>query len=205
MQEFNSLKGQNSTGTRKSDARAPQPLVYATLQAYLVRAPAFLDFLIKHAKDNEYSLGVKLVRGAYIEAELDVHRNRSISKPIKSGSISPDKNPPTYPNKESTDAAYDSCVRVLVGEIASDVAGARKVEGKTSLTPGIGVLFGTHNWKSSRLVLDEILKVGLGKEVVDSSSVSAKGVEKKKKIVLSEGVRQRVCMAQLYGNFLIIS
>ena len=209
MQEFNSLKGQCSTGTSKSKsgARALQPLVYATLQAYLVRAPTFLDFLIKHAKDNEYSLGVKLVRGAYIEAEVEVHRDRS----IKSGSISPDKNPPTYPNKELTDAAYDNCVRVLVGEIARDVAGARKVEGKTSLTPGIGVLFGTHNWKSSRLVLDEILKVGLGKEVVDSNSmgvdtrIERKGVEKTKKIVLSEGVRQRVCMAQLYGKFLILS
>jgi hypothetical protein len=54
-------------------------------------------------------------------------------------------------------------------------------------TPGIAVLFGTHNWKSSRLVLDEIQRVGLGRSVDD-------------KIVLTEQVRQRVFMAQLYGK-----
>ena len=233
MQEFNSLKGQGSSGTNTSTSttRTLQPLVYTTLQAYLVRTPSFLDFLIKDAKDNQYSLGVKLVRGAYIDAEVDAHshagRDRSLprgTKMSRSGSISPDEDPPTYPNKGSTDEAYDNSVRVLVGEVARDVVGddeAWKVEGKSS-TPGIGVLFGTHNWKSSRLVLDEILRVGLGKEVVDSNSefgsdaISGSApthieIERSrrgkvdKKIILSEEVRQRVSIAQLYGEHFLDS
>ena len=36
-----------------------------TYQAYLRRLPAHLDHAIRHAEDNGYVLGVKLVRGAY--------------------------------------------------------------------------------------------------------------------------------------------
>ena len=230
MQEFNSLKGQGSSGTitSTSTTRTSQPLVYTTLQTYLVRTPSFLDFLIKDAKDNQYSLGVKLVRGAYIDAEVDAHsharRDRSLPRGTEmsgSGSISPNEDPPTYPNKGSTDEAYDNSVRVLVGEVARDVVGddeAWKVEGMSSSnsTPGIGVLFGTHNWKSSRLVLDEILRVGLGKEVVESNSISGSEathieIERSrrgkvdKKIILSEEVPQRVTIAQLYGEHFLDS
>jgi len=36
-----------------------------TYQAYLRRLPEHLDHAIKHAEENNYVLGVKLVRGAY--------------------------------------------------------------------------------------------------------------------------------------------
>ena len=159
MQEFNSP---NSS-----------PLVYSTIQAYLTRTPSFLNFLINHAKSNDYSLGIKLVRGAYIDAEIHAHAHP------QSLSISPDKDPPTFPEKALTDDAYNHCVRVLVREVASN--------------PAIAVLFGTHNWDSSRLVLDEIVNVGLGKRVDNE------------KILLSERARKGVCMAQLYGTFFPLS
>jgi len=237
MQEFNSLEGRSNI-----EGTANQPLVYTTLQAYLVRTPAFLDFLTKHARDNDYSLGIKLVRGAYIDAEVLAHASKLESEVVNTEaikSISPDENLPTYPNKESTDAAYDNCVRVLVAEVARDVVRARiqlqsGVLGSTKIeeekitpspTPRIAVLFGTHNWKSSRLVLDEILRVGLG-EIVDSTSRTGNepgddnsdttGIETKGegrsvrekiegKIILSEEVRQRICMAQLYGKLFLNS
>jgi proline dehydrogenase len=210
-------------------------LVYTTLQAYLVRAPDFLDFLITHARENEYALGVKLVRGAYIDAEVAAHarhkphaqttyisNSRSPEVEVVKAcrtmghkSISPDQRPPTYPSKEATDAAYDACVRVLVREVAKDVGRARfQPPGvhEKEIAPSIAVLFGTHNWRSSRLVLDEILRLGLGKEIVESGvgernevggDRSKDMMKTEKKIILNEEVRQRICMAQLYGESLV--
>ena len=38
-------------------------------QCYLARQPDFLQAAIKHAADNGYALGLKLVRGGYIVKE----------------------------------------------------------------------------------------------------------------------------------------
>lgn len=172
MQEFNSIKLDSQ----------PQPLVYTTLQSYLVRTPPFLDFLIAHAKNHDYALGIKLVRGAYVDTELAAH-SRTLNGSIIP--LSPEDKPPTFSSKQETDAAYDRCVSVLVGQVASESV------------PKVGVMFGTHNWKSCKLVLDEIVRVGLGKEV-------DLPISRGKKIVVSEQVAKRVCMAQLYGELLCL-
>ena len=228
MQEFNSFRLHDA---RSLEARplihdkvdptipVPQPLVYTTLQAYLVRAPAFLEFLLAHARENEYALGVKLVRGAYVDAEVAEHAHAAAHSASQSSSpsaemvtlkgssksISPDQHPPTYPSKEATDAAYDACARVLVEEVARDVERG-PVHSGTGVVPRIAVLFGTHNWRSVRLVLDEILRLGLAEEVVDSNKVEGKkdGSNPEKKLVLSEEVRQRISMAQLYGEYTVL-
>lgn len=57
-----------STGNSPADALSetpPCPPCSGTYQAYLRRLPAHLDHAIRHAQDNGYILGVKLVRGAY--------------------------------------------------------------------------------------------------------------------------------------------
>jgi proline dehydrogenase len=40
-----------------------------TFQSYLTRQPEYLEAAIRHAEENGYSLGVKLVRGAYFMQE----------------------------------------------------------------------------------------------------------------------------------------
>ena len=40
-----------------------------TYQSYLTRQPQHLDYAIRHAEQNDYALGIKLVRGAYFVQE----------------------------------------------------------------------------------------------------------------------------------------
>ena len=40
-----------------------------TYQSYLTRQPAYLASAIRHAEENGYALGIKLVRGAYFVRE----------------------------------------------------------------------------------------------------------------------------------------
>ena len=86
-----------------------------------------------------------------------------------------------WSKKTETDDAYNECVRVLVGAVREGIsrsqAGAWGIEGKGRLkslwpwgpTPStkranIGVLIGTHNWDSCRLILDDLVDAGLATE-----------------------------------------
>ncbi|KIJ98279.1 hypothetical protein K443DRAFT_680913 [Laccaria amethystina LaAM-08-1] len=132
-------------------------------------------------------------------------KTESKPKRFRSLSISPDLEPPVWTEKKETDDAYNECVRVLVKAVREDIsrsqAGARGIEGKgwlKSLWPwdpkpstkraNIGVLFGTHNWDSCRLVLDELVDAGLATRREGGRAAS-----------LEEEVVDRVAVAQLYG------
>jgi proline dehydrogenase len=56
-------------------------------------------------------------------------------------------------------------------------------------TPTIGVLFGTHNWKSCGLILDELVKSGLARK--DRGG--------RDQVVLGDDVTERLTIGQLYG------
>lgn len=60
--------------------------------------------------------------------------------------------------------------------------------------PTIGVLFGTHNWKSCDLILNELVRHGLASQEL----LLAGG--KEPIIHLDEEVTERVTVGQLYGN-----
>ncbi|KAI0325024.1 FAD-linked oxidoreductase [Cubamyces sp. BRFM 1775] len=180
-------------GSRRSEetsATRVQPLIYNTYQGYLRRTPEYLAQSIADARAEGYALGVKLVRGAYHPHEIEVHKAALTSRmeaTTPSGthelSISPDNMPPVWLSKDETDTCYDSSVKALIALIREDVDKCAK----GAPGPAIGALFGTHNWDSANLVVDELVKQGL------ASTDSSGGVW------ISDAAMQRVAVAQLYG------
>ncbi|ESK84830.1 proline dehydrogenase [Moniliophthora roreri MCA 2997] len=180
MREFNVNKSKTSSGLNI------QPLIYGTFQAYLRRTPSHLQLAMKDAQENNYTLGVKLVRGAYHPHEVAATRDRTLGKP--SLSISPEEHPPVWSVKEETDKCYDECTKTLIGWINDDIQQSKQ-KGRGQR---IGVLFGTHNWTSSRLILSELVRQGIAKE--ERGSENGESV-----VVLGDEVTERLTMGQLYG------
>ncbi|MCK9321091.1 MAG: proline dehydrogenase family protein [Bacteroidales bacterium] len=81
-----------------------KPIVFTTLQMYRNDRLDYLEFLIEMAKRENFKLGIKFVRGAYMEKE----RQRA-----KEGNY-PD---PIYSTKSETDAAYDKAIKISVENI----------------------------------------------------------------------------------------
>ncbi|KAI0308759.1 FAD-linked oxidoreductase-like protein [Amylostereum chailletii] len=192
MREFNALP------SSKADASSSVlPVIYVTFQAYLRRTPEYLAQSIKDAKAGNYSLGAKLVRGAYHVQENAAHTlaksdpSSAVASPRKhapSLSISPDPLPPVWSSKAETDACYNACARVLVHAVAADVASSSSV---VPHVPTLGVLFGSHNWTSLRLILDELDKRGLAEKVGEVGGESV--------LRLGDAVTDRITLAQLFG------
>lgn len=144
-------------------------------------------------------------------------------------SISPDPEPPVWGEKGETDACYDACARVLVEAVARDsarvggvdkhpaegadrdgvgvgamVGGEGEGKGGRKGQPGVGVLFGTHNWNSSNLILEEAVKHGMAHYVREEPGTGTGQGELATKageevVQLSEALTERVTVAQLYG------
>ncbi|KAF9466940.1 FAD-linked oxidoreductase-like protein [Collybia nuda] len=170
MRRFNKLDS--------SETSKVQPLIYGTYQAYLQRTPGHLAQSFADAKANNYALGVKLVRGAYHPHEIAAHAGVSDKRSL---SISPDPQPPVWMTKAETDQCYDACAKVLVKAIKDDLLSTG------APAPTVGVLFGTHNWASCGLILDELVDSGL----------AHKG--ERDQVVLSDDVTERLTIGQLYG------
>jgi proline dehydrogenase len=79
-------------------------IVYNTLQMYRTDRLEFLKQSLERAKQNGYYLGIKLVRGAYMERE----RLRAIQNGYPS---------PIWPDKNSTDQAYDKAQAFCIENI----------------------------------------------------------------------------------------
>jgi proline dehydrogenase len=79
-------------------------IVFNTLQMYRTDRIEFLKESIRKARDGNYYLGVKFVRGAYMEKE----RKRAASMGYPS---------PIHPDKAATDSAYDEALRISVENI----------------------------------------------------------------------------------------
>ncbi|KAI8983268.1 FAD-linked oxidoreductase [Trametes punicea] len=190
MRRFNKLPGKSWFGGASQQALEVQPLVYATYQAYLRRTPQHLAQSIAAARKEGYSLGVKLVRGAYHPHELAAHpsatehADASLASPSTSTtlSISPEPVPPVWTSKTDTDSRYDDCVRTLIAAVREDVRRRGPRE-----PPTIGVLFGTHNWESANLIVEELVRQGL-------ATAEEGGV-----VEVQDPVAERVTIGQLYG------
>lgn len=103
-------------------------LIYYTFQMYCHKMLNNLKTLHRHAVQNGYRLGAKLVRGAYMEKERERAEEMGYEDPIQ-------------PNKEATDRDYDLAVRYCVENIHQ-----------------IGLFSGSHNEASNyklTLVIDE--------------------------------------------------
>ncbi|HZX75117.1 MAG TPA: proline dehydrogenase family protein, partial [Cyclobacteriaceae bacterium] len=81
-----------------------QPIIYNTVQLYCTDRLAFLKSSFEKAKAGGFFLGMKLVRGAYMEKE----RRRAMEKNYTS---------PIHIKKESTDRDYDAAVNFCLENI----------------------------------------------------------------------------------------
>jgi proline dehydrogenase len=188
MRKYNAMDQKPTTGDS-------QPLIYATYQAYLRRTPELLAETLEQAKRENYSLGIKLVRGAYHPYEIAAHplalppssaSTMTVTNEHDTPSISPDPQPPVWEHKSESDACYDNCVRTILEQVAKDVSHPTR-----NNVPRIGALFGTHNWNSSNLILEESVRHGLATKERDE--------EGKEVVVLKDAMTERVTVGQLYG------
>lgn len=99
-------------------------IVYTTLQLYRWDRNDYFKRLIEDARANGYKLGIKIVRGAYLEKENERARKMGYTTPIN-------------PTKEATDEEYNRAVEIFMDNI--DV---------------VDICVGTHNEESCRLLLD---------------------------------------------------
>jgi len=108
-----------------------QAIVYNTFQLYRKDRLDFLKSSFEKARQGNYLLGAKLVRGAYMEKE----RKRAAEKNYPS---------PIQDSKENSDRDYDLALRFCVDHIAH-----------------IAVCAGTHNESSSRLLVQLMEEKGI--------------------------------------------
>lgn len=101
--------------------RSESPLVYNTIQGYLKGSKANLDRHITLAAQEGWSLGIKLVRGAYIEHEI-----RSL----------------IYDTKEDTDRSYDLIADTMLCRTMPNNA-------KDLRFPNAALFLATHNAASA--------------------------------------------------------
>ncbi len=108
-----------------------KPVIFNTLQMYRTDRLDYLRKLIVFAKENNVYVGVKFVRGAYMEQE----RQRAAQLGIVS---------PIYPNKQATDNAFDEALRLAVENIEV-----------------VSVFCGTHNEVSTELLMKLMAEHGI--------------------------------------------
>jgi len=98
-------------------------IVFNTAQLYRHDRVEFIKRCYFDAQTNNYFLGFKLVRGAYMEKERERAKEMGYNSPI-------------YPNKKATDKGYDDAVRFCVEHIDR-----------------IAICAGTHNETSSEMLV----------------------------------------------------
>ena len=110
-----------------------EAIVYNTIQLYRHDRLAYLKDSFNHAVTNNYFLGIKLVRGAYMEKERARAAELNYIDPIQI-------------NKENTDNDYDHALRFCLENINK-----------------ISICAGTHNEKSSttlaQMMLDNNIEI----------------------------------------------
>ena len=108
-----------------------RPIVYNTIQLYRHDRLNFLKMFHRIARQRHFILGIKLVRGAYMETE----RERAINKNYPS---------PIQPDKTSTDRDFDEAIGYCISNIDE-----------------ISCIIATHNEESNRLGFDLLKGKGL--------------------------------------------
>lgn len=111
-----------------------RPLIYNTLQMYRHDRLGYLHKFVKNAHEQGVIPAFKLVRGAYMEKERERARVMGYASPV-------------YPDKPSTDHAFDEAVRFCLEH--SDT---------------MAVCIGTHNEKSCAAAADLILSASIDRD-----------------------------------------
>jgi proline dehydrogenase len=79
-------------------------IIFNTIQFYRHDRLAYLNKMIHQAKQNQYMLGIKIVRGAYMEKENERAKKMNYPSPIQ-------------PNKEKTDEDYNIALEIITDNI----------------------------------------------------------------------------------------
>ena len=98
-------------------------VVHNTIQMYRTDRLAFLKESVAHARQNNYMLGMKIVRGAYMEKERERAAKMNYADPIQ-------------PDKAATDRDYNASMKVCIDNIEM-----------------MSVCCGSHNEQSSQLLV----------------------------------------------------
>jgi len=106
-------------------------IVYNTLQMYRHDRFEYLKRLYDRAKQGNYIIGLKLVRGAYMEKERDRAEQRGYPSPIQ-------------PDKAATDRDFDAALRFCIDHLDH-----------------IAIVCGTHNEASSMLLVELMVERGI--------------------------------------------
>lgn len=109
-------------------------LVYNTVQMYRHDRLEFLKACYEIAQREQFILGIKLVRGAYMEKERERAHEKGYPSPIQ-------------PDKSSCDVDFDSALRFMVNHLDR-----------------FAICAGTHNENSSALLAQLIEEKGLDKQ-----------------------------------------
>lgn len=146
-------------------------IVYNTYQCYRKDALDRLTATHQLMKDNGAAYGAKLVRGAYMVAE------RKRAKELGRES-------PVWDDKPGTDKCFNDCAAYMVEAVAEDL---RLAANDPSAAPRAGVMLGSHNPYSVRLVLSNLRERGIIRNREGG------------KVEMSNEVRRRVAFGQLYS------
>ncbi|WP_397362797.1 proline dehydrogenase family protein [Olleya sp. R77988] len=101
-----------------------KPIVYNTLQTYRHDRLDFLKASHKRAKKGGFTLGYKIVRGAYMEKERERAKEKGYASPI-------------CKDKEATDQCFDDSLKYILNNLDD-----------------ISIFIGTHNEESSYLAME---------------------------------------------------
>lgn len=163
--EFN-----RSDGSKQSN-QTTWPTVYNTFQALLRSTPDRIQEAIKLADSHGYSIGIKLVRGAYLVAETNHWETSKI---------------PVWSNKSQTDDCFDQIVSSLTSRLSKEIK-----ESKKKPETRIGLMIAGHNADSAIKVLTQLRdQEGLAHNLVENGS---------NKLAMNDALRGRLMFAQLYG------
>ncbi|KAK0563533.1 proline dehydrogenase [Tilletia horrida] len=214
--EFNALGDE--------EVRRRGPLVFNTFQAYLRRTPSFLSMSLERARAHGYALGVKLVRGAYVEIENKCWRDTVVDPPPTARARTASElandawGSPVWPTKQHSDECYDACARLLVDEVANDWEAERaareknrkgsKTEEEARKFRRTAVIFASHNLQSGLKAIRRMADRGLAfphpasqHDAILSADAGA-GQKSKPALVnlaLAEELAGRITFGQLYG------
>ncbi|MBS1652864.1 MAG: proline dehydrogenase family protein [Bacteroidetes bacterium] len=106
-------------------------VVFNTLQMYLKDRVNYLENLIANAKQKQYTPGIKLVRGAYVEKERESAKKENRESPV-------------FDTKEQTDKSFNTAVELCLSNHAN-----------------IATCIASHNYASTQLAIDCIQKYNI--------------------------------------------
>ncbi|QIG89020.1 proline dehydrogenase [Chryseobacterium sp. POL2] len=108
-----------------------KPIVWNTIQMYRTGRLEYMEEHLQRAKEKGYFIGYKIVRGAYMEKERERAAEKGYPDPIQ-------------PNKDASDRNYNAGIDFMMNNLDR-----------------VSAFFGTHNEKSTELIMDKMQAKGL--------------------------------------------